>query len=209
MRSQDDRGRTIDKPYQAIVIGGSAGSTVLIEEILSELSPDFPVPIFVVQHLHESDDGCFAEHLSRICRLRVTVACDKQPIETGYVYVAPANYHMLVERTKTVALAIDPKVNWSRPSIDVLFESAARAYGRGLIALILSGASADGAEGMKIVKELGGLVMVQSPDTAESKIMPLAAIEAAKPDYIQRPSEISRLLAELVVEQVPRRSAND
>ncbi len=208
MRTSDGQIIAPETHYQAIVIGGSAGSTVIIEEILSQLSCDFPVPIFVVQHLHESDDGSFAKHLARTCQLRVTVPCDKQPVEKGCVYVAPANYHMLLERNKTVALSVDEKVNWSRPSIDVLFESAARAHGTNLIAVILSGANDDGAKGMTTVKECGGVTIAQSPESAESPVMPKASIEASYPDYIRKPAEIAGLLVELGTRSAQRRARN-
>jgi two-component system, chemotaxis family, protein-glutamate methylesterase/glutaminase len=209
VRTSDGQITSAETHYQAIVIGGSAGSTVIVEEILSQLSADFRVPIFVVQHLHESDDGGFAKHLARTCQLKVLVPCDKQPIEKGCVYVAPANYHMLLERNKTIALSIDEKVNWSRPSIDVLFESAAHAYGTNLIAVILSGANADGAKGMTTVKEFGGLTIAQLPESAESPVMPQASIELSNPDYIRKPEEIANLLVELGTRSPQRRRSND
>ncbi len=198
MRMSFDQDTTLQSGYKAVVVGGSAGSTVVMEEILSQLGRDFPVPILVVQHLHESDDGGFAEHLDRTCQLRVIVPCDKQPVEKGCVYVAPANYHMMPERNGTIALSVDEKVNWSRPSIDVTFDSAAHAYGNGLVAVIVSGANKDGAEGMKTVKSCGGIAIVQSPDTAESQVMPQAAIEAVNPDYILKPADIAKIVTQLV-----------
>jgi two-component system, chemotaxis family, protein-glutamate methylesterase/glutaminase len=210
VRTPSDQGTTTPRrDCEAVVIGGSAGSTVVIEGILSQLPGDFPVPIFVVQHVHESDDGSFAEHLGRTCQLRVVVPCDKQPIEKGCVFVAPANYHMLLERGGTVALSVDGKVNWSRPSIDVLFDSAARAYGKKLVAIIVSGANDDGAEGMKTVKNYGGIAIVQSPGTAESPVMPQAAIEASNPDYVRKPSDIAKLLKQLMTVRQRGRSFND
>lgn len=209
MRTLGDADTTLPKDCEAIVIGGSAGSTVVIEEILSGLPTDFPVPIFVVQHVHESDDGCFAEHLDRTCKLRVIVPCDKQPIEASTVYVAPANYHMLLEREGTVALSVDRRVKWSRPSIDVLFESAARAYGKNLVAIILSGANDDGAEGMRMVKHYGGIAIVQSPESAESPVMPRAAVETSDTDYIKHPSDIAKLLKQLATVREGGRSFND
>ncbi|MFH0825892.1 MAG: chemotaxis protein CheB [Pseudomonadota bacterium] len=206
MRTSDGQIIAPETHYQAIVIGGSAGSTVIIAEILSRLPHDFPIPILVVQHLHESDDGSFAEHLARTCQLRVLVPCDKRQIQKGCVFVAPADYHMLLERGGTIALSVDEKVNWSRPSIDVLFESAAHAYGTNLIAVILSGANADGADGMKTVKSCGGLIIAQSPESAESPVMPKASIEASHPDYIRKPAEIANLLVELGTRSAPRRS---
>ena len=208
MRIPDRRTTNAETRYKAIVIGGSAGSTAVISEILSQLPRDFPLPIFVVQHLHESDDGSFAEHLAQTCQLAVVAPCDKQPIEQGHVYVAPSNYHMLLEKDGTVALSIDERVHWSRPSIDALFESAAHAWREGLIAVILSGASVDGAEGMKAVKESGGLTVAQAPDSAESPFMPQAAINLAHPEYVLTPSEIPGLLMELSVGWAQRRPHN-
>lgn len=197
MRPRDTQHVISDTHYTAIVIGGSAGGGVTISEILSMFPCDFPVPILVVQHLHPSDGDSFAQHLARSTPLRVVVPCDKQRFEPGCVYVAPSNYHMLVEREGTVALSIDERVNWSRPSIDVLFESAAHACGARLIAVILSGANHDGAHGMRTVKECGGLTIAQSADSAESPVMPQAAIDASDPDYIESPEDIARLLIEL------------
>ena len=197
MTSRSDQGTILERACEAIVIGGSAGSTGVMREILSPLPPDFPAAIFVVQHVHESDDGSLAEHLGRACRLRVLVPCDKQPIEKSCVFVAPANYHMLLERNNTIALSVEEKVKWSRPSIDVTFEAAAQVYGERLVAVILSGANDDGAEGMKAVKDYGGFSIVQSPENAESPVMPLAAIESSDPDCIRAPADISQLLLQL------------
>lgn len=139
----------------------------------------------------------------------MTVPCDKQPIKEGHAYVAPANYHMLVERNKTVSLSVDGKINWSRPSIDVLFESAAYVYGERLVAVILSGASGDGAEGMRIVKEYGGITVAQSPESAEFPVMQQTAIQACRPDYIPKAADIVRLLMKFTVDPSVRRSSND
>lgn len=160
----------------AIAIGGSAGSLKALDIILAALPEDFALPVFVVQHLHPSDDGSFAAHLARVARLRVVEPCDKTRIEAGLVYAAPANYHLLVERQGSIGLSIDERVHWSRPSIDVLFESAAQVFGAGLAAVILSGANADGAEGLRAVKAAGGLGLALDPKRAESPAMPLAAI---------------------------------
>lgn len=193
----DKKASMQEREFGAVVIGGSAGSTVIFPEILGSLPGDFPLPVLLVQHLHETDDGYFAAHLERGCRLSVIVPCDKQPIERGYVYVAPANYHMLVERNRTVALSVDPKVNWSRPSIDVLFESAAHACRTHLIAVLLSGASKDGARGMRIVMEYGGVTIAQSPETAEFPLMPQAAIDETHLTYVVPPHEIAKLILDL------------
>ena len=183
--------------YRAVVIGGSAGGLEAVTEILGRLPADFDLPVVVVEHLHAEDAGRFAEHLARTTVLQVIEPCDKEPVLPGCVYAAPANYHTLLERDGTIALTIDEKVNWSRPSIDVVFESAARAYGEGLVAVVLSGANDDGAEGMKAVKAFGGMTIAQDPDSAGYPVMPRAAIDAARVDHVLPPAEIADLLRKL------------
>jgi two-component system chemotaxis response regulator CheB len=180
--------------YKAIVMGGSAGSFEALGAVLSAFAPDFALPVLVVQHLHPGDDGSFARHLARATRLPVVEPCDKERIEPGCVYTAPANYHLLVERTATIALSVDEKINWSRPSIDVLFESAARAWRETVIAVILSGASADGANGMRAVKAAGGLTIAQDPASAQYPLMPRAAIDTGAVDEVLRAPEIGQRL---------------
>ena len=123
--------------------------------------------------------------------------CDKAPILGGRVYTAPANYHLLVEREGTISLSVSEKVNWSRPSIDVLFESAALVWRDALVAVILSGASADGAQGLNAVKAVGGRTIAQDPASAEIPLMPRAAIEAGAVDEVLQPAQIARRLIEL------------
>lgn len=170
--------------YKAVVMGGSAGGFEALAVILSALPSDFDLPVFVVQHLHPSDEGSFCRHLALTTRVKVVEPCDKEPIEPGRVYVAPANYHMLVEQNGTIALSVSEKVNWSRPSIDVLFESAARAFGKSVIAVILSGANADGTKGMLGIKEAGGLTIVQDPASADIPVMPQSAIASGGVDEV-------------------------
>ncbi|MBA4370171.1 MAG: chemotaxis protein CheB [Coriobacteriaceae bacterium] len=177
-------------------MGGSAGGVGALDVILSALSRDFALPVLAVQHLHPSDDGSFARHMADAARLPVVEACDKERIERGCLYTAPANYHMLVERDGTISLSVDEPVNWSRPSIDVLFDSAALAWGEGVVAVILSGANADGVEGMRSVKAAGGFTIAQDPADAESRVMPQAAIDAGVVDEVLSAKEIGQLLAE-------------
>jgi two-component system chemotaxis response regulator CheB len=178
-------------------MGGSAGGFKALSAILSALPLDFPLPVLVVQHLCPGDDGLFARHLASTAKLPLIEPCDKQWIKQGQVYVAPANYHMLVEQNGTIALSVDDKVNWSRPSIDVLFESAALAFGGRAIAVLLSGANADGAAGMQKIKEAGGLTIVQDPATAEYPVMPQAAIDCGAADEVLSAEEIGWRLIEL------------
>ena len=180
--------------FSAVVMGASAGGFEAMTEIFSILPSGFRLPILIVQHLHNTDNGRFAEHLSRISSLPVIEPCDKELVKEGCIYTAPANYHMSVERNFSISLSVDEKVNWSRPSIDVLFESAARAWGRRLIAVILSGANFDGSKGMLTIKEFGGFLIAQDPETAEQSAMPKSAIKLAGTETVLSPSEIGKYL---------------
>lgn len=196
--------RQVTRPSsKVVVIGCSAGGFRALTGILSAILPDFALPVLVVQHLHADDNGSFARHLAATAGLPVIEACDKVQIRPGHIYTAPANYHMLLEQDGTIALSLDEKVNWSRPSIDVLFESAARALGPGLIAIILSGANADGVAGVRAIKAAGGLIIAQDPGTAEFPVMPQAAIDTGVVDEVLSARGIGQRLAELwVAEQM-------
>jgi len=183
--------------YKAVVIGGSAGGLEALSEILEVLPGSYAIPILVAQHLHPTDSGYLAVHLERLCPLTVTEALDKEPILPGHVYLAPANYHLLVEKDETLSLSVDEKVNWSRPSIDVLFESAARVWARRLVGVILSGANNDGTEGLRLIKRYGGLTMAQDPQSAGHPTMPQAAIDAGCVELVLRPDEIGERLVRL------------
>ena len=184
--------------YKGIVMGGSAGSFEAMAAVLSVLPKNFTLPILVVQHLHPSDNGAFARHLGRTTGRQVVEPCDKEPLESGIVFIAPANYHMLVERNQSIALSIDEKVNWSRPSIDVLFHSAAYVWGDAVIAVIFSGASTDGAQGMRAIREAGGLTIAQDPESAKNPVMPRAAIHSGAALEVLGVREIGQRLIELV-----------
>jgi two-component system chemotaxis response regulator CheB len=184
--------------YQAVVIGVSAGGIAVLDKILPALPSDFSPAVMIVQHMAAGGGSYLVERYSSIASLPVREAADKEPIQEGTIYFAPADYHLLVESDKTLALSAEAKVNYSRPAIDLLFETAAEAYCRKLIGIILTGANADGAAGLSRVKELGGTAIVQSPATAEVEIMPLAAIHATTVDYIAPPEEMGALLVSLV-----------
>ena len=170
-------------PFEIIVIGCSLGGMHALETIFTALPRGFCVPIAVVQHRHRASNETLPSHFRRFSRLPVVDAEDKQRIRPGTVYLAPANYHLLVQRGE-FSLSVDEKVRWSRPSVDVLFQSAADAYGARVVAVVLTGANDDGAQGVKRVKARGGLVVVQDPETAEAPAMPRAAIAAAPVDQI-------------------------
>lgn len=170
--------------YRAIVIGASAGGLAAVGKVLSKLKPSFCLPVLLVQHISPHTQSYLATHFEDKCALTVKEAEDKEPIKRGYFYIAPPNYHLLVEYDGCVALSIDPPVNFSRPSIDVLFESAADYFGKELIGIVLTGANSDGALGLKKIKERGGLAVVQTIETSEAPAMPTAAIETACVDHI-------------------------
>lgn len=183
--------------YKAVVIGASAGGAEALVELLSALPETFPLPVLVAQHLHPEDGGNFSRHMASATKLRVVEPCDKEPILPGSIYTAPANYHMLAGRDLAINLSVDERVNWSRPSIDVLFESAALAWGQSLVGVLLSGANADGARGMMLIREAGGLTIAQAPADAKCPIMPQAAIDSGGASEILSAKEIGFLLARL------------
>lgn len=163
---------------ELIVIGTSLGGLAALGEILATLPPGFACPVAVVQHRGPTVDGVLGSLLQRQTTLTVVEPDDKTPIRARHLYVAPADYHLLVEPGASFSLSIDPPVRWARPSIDVLFESAADVYGPALTAVVLTGASTDGAAGVTRVREQGGFAIAQDPATAESPVMPRAAIAA-------------------------------
>lgn len=185
------------QPYQAVVIGTSAGGTAALAAVLPGLPAGYSLPIIVCQHLHPRQHGPALLHYCDAIVLRVKEACDKERIQAGTIYFAPPNYHLLVEEDRCLALSIDERVNFTRPSIDVLFESAADAYGPALVAVILTGANHDGAQGLRRVKEQGGLTVVQDPRTAEASPMPEAALHATAVDHVLSLEAIRELLAGL------------
>lgn len=161
---------------EAVVIGASAGALEALSVILPTLPAEFRLPLIVVVHVPPDKRSVLAELFQAKCRIPVREAEDKEPIVGGTIYFAPPDYHLLIEVDKSLSLSSDEPVLFSRPSIDVLFESAADAFGAALIAIILTGANQDGANGMKAVVAAGGVGLVQSPDHAFASTMPDAAI---------------------------------
>lgn len=184
--------------YKAVVIGASAGGIEALGKILTKLPSNFSVPILIVQHLSPDSDGYMARRFNELCGLIVKEVDEKEKALPGTVYIAPPNYHFLVELDETLSLTIDEKVNYARPSIDVLFESAADAYGDKLIGVVLTGANRDGSKGLKKITGNGGLAIVQDPYTAVASSMPKAAIKIANVDYVLTVDEITTKLIELV-----------
>ena len=178
-----------------VVIGASAGGLEALEAVLLDLGADLCLPVAIVQHREKESDGRLCELLRGHCRLPVGPAEDKEPVLPGRVYVAPADYHLLVERNgggAMVSLSTDEPVNRSRPSVDVLFESASDCFGNGVVGVVLTGSGEDGARGAAAVKERGGVVVVQDPATADAPAMPRAAIAACRVDAVLPLSEIGR-----------------
>jgi two-component system chemotaxis response regulator CheB len=167
-----------------VVIGTSMGGLAALETLLPRLSPEFDLPVAVVQHRGVESTDRLSAILRRYTHLKVNEVHDKEPIRNCSLYLAPPDYHLLVERG-TFALSTDPPIQHARPSIDVLFESAANAYGASVTAIVLTGAGRDGAAGAARVMARGGSVLVQCPETAECGSMPLAAIEFAGIDSSQ------------------------
>jgi two-component system chemotaxis response regulator CheB len=182
---------------EAVVIGASAGALEALSSLLPGLPADYRLPILVVVHLPPDKTSLLAELLRVRCAIRVREAEDKEPIEPGVVYFAPPDYHLLVEEDKRLSLSDDEPVLFSRPSIDVLFESAADAYGGGLIGVVLTGANSDGANGLKAVVEAGGVAVVQSPGSAYAVAMPEAAIAACPAARVLPVNEIAAYLREV------------
>jgi two-component system chemotaxis response regulator CheB len=179
---------------QALVIGGSAGSMEALLILFSKLPEDYPIPVMVAVHLHPSDTGELVDFFRAHSGKRVKEACEKEAIQSGCIYFAPSNYHLLVEPDKTFSLSVDDKVNYARPSIDLLFESAAFAYLEGLTGILLTGANQDGAKGICTIKKFGGLTMVQDPLTAKYPVMPQAAIDTGCVDRVLSVENIGELL---------------
>lgn len=184
-------------PPEAVVIGTSAGALDALSTILPKLPADFPLPIMVVVHLPAAQDSLLAGLLQTKCQVRVIEAGDKEPIQRGTVLIAPPDYHLLVEKEHVLSLSDDDPVNFSRPSIDVLFETAVDAYGAALVGVILTGANNDGAKGLRAVNDAGGITLVQRPDLAYTSAMPLAALTACPAARALSLDEIAQNLLEI------------
>jgi two-component system, chemotaxis family, protein-glutamate methylesterase/glutaminase len=182
--------------FELIVVGASLGGLHALEHIFAALPSSLTVPLAVVQHRHRDSDDTLRTVLQRACPFPIYEAEDKQRIEPGTIYLAPADYHLLVERG-SFALSTEGPVMHARPSIDVLFDSAADAYEDRLLGLILTGASADGAQGLASVKARGGCTIVQEPSSAECPVMPSAALAATAVDHVVPLPAIVPLLTKL------------
>jgi len=183
--------------YDAIVIGASAGGLQALSSILSALPEKYTLPVIIVQHRAKEEKDLLENILQQKCRIKIKQADEKELITSGRVYFAPANYHLLVERNRTFSLSSDETVNYSRPSIDVLFETAAEVYEKRLVAIVLTGSNNDGANGVKVVRSQGGLTIVQNPGEAQYPAMPVASIGTGAVNHIFMLKEIQQFLIQL------------
>lgn len=167
------------RSFDLIVIGGSAGAIEVLRQVLAQLTAEFSPAVAIVIHLPPEGPIVLHQILAGPGTPPMKVAEDKEPIVPGTIYFAPPDYHLLVERGGTFALSLDERIHYSRPAVDALFESAADAFGERLMGVILSGANADGAAGLKAVADAGGLAVVQTLESAEMNTMPAAALQAA------------------------------
>jgi len=182
----------------ALIIGGSAGSLDVLLQIFPDLKKEINFPIILVTHRKSGNDSLLTDLLQSRTGLEVREAEEKEPILKGNVYIAPADYHLLIEENKTISLDYSEKVNYSRPSIDVTFQSAAEVFKNELVCVLLSGSNADGVEGLKSVNNLGGFVVVQNPNTAIMPYMPQQAIDHVKPNVILDSFNMAEFINKLI-----------
>lgn len=178
------------REIRIIFIGGSAGSFNVVRKILSSLPTDFPLPIVLCLHRLRDVRSGFAESLNIDSKLTVREPDDKEKITAGNVYLCPANYHTLIEPVRTIALSIDPDVNYSRPSIDVMFETAGFSYREKMVGIILSGTNSDGAKGLYSAFRNGAFTIVQDPDDAQFSAMPNEVLSYFKPHELLNENQI-------------------
>jgi two-component system chemotaxis response regulator CheB len=188
---------TLRGRIEAVVIGASAGGVEALSVILPALPATFSPAVLVVLHLPRERPSLLVEIYKKRCALPITEAEDKEPVKPGTVYFAPPDYHLLVEKNRQIALSTDEPVHYSRPSVDVLFESAADAYGKRLLGIILTGANADGAAGLHAVHLAGGVTVVQEPDSAKVPLMVVSALQRNPADFVLPLPGIAALLAGL------------
>ena len=182
----------------ALIIGGSAGSLDVLLEIFPDLSSDINFPIILVTHRKTGNDSLLSDLLKNRTKLTVNEAEEKELILPGNVYIAPADYHLLIEENHTISLDYSEKINYSRPSIDVTFQSAAEIFKDELVCILLSGSNADGVAGLKIANSFGGLVVVQNPNTAIMPYMPQQAVNEVKPVVVLDAFNMAEFINKLI-----------
>lgn len=186
---------SIRADIDAVAIGTSAGGVQALSVLLPALPAKAAAAVFIVLHLPRDRPSLLTDVFARKCLLDVREAQDKEPVVPGTVYFAPTNYHLLLDRGPALALSVDDLVHHSRPSIDVLFESAAEVYRNRLLGIILTGANQDGAEGLAAVHDAGGVTVVQEPETAYSPQMVVSALKLRPPDHVLSLDRIAVMLS--------------
>ena len=184
--------------FELLVIGGSAGCIDALLAMLPHFPADFPVPLLVIIHRSPMRESPLADIFQRICKLKVKEAEEKEEIVPGYLYLAPADYHLLIEEARTFSLDHSEKVNFSRPSIDITFEQAAEVYKKKLIGILVTGANTDGAKGLLSIQLQGGFTIVQNPATASVSTMPQAAISLSDKHKVMELEAIPLFLVNLL-----------
>ncbi|RZK11868.1 MAG: chemotaxis protein CheB [Flavobacterium sp.] len=187
---------TLISGCKVLIIGGSAGSL----DVLLKILPHLEVPSFaivIVLHRKHTDDTTLEELIAVKTQIPVREVEDKIALESGNIYIAPSDYHLLFEKNDLLSLDISEKINYSRPSIDVAFESAADVYGKSLVGILLSGANSDGTDGLIAIKKNGGSIIVQKPETADMPFMPNNAIEHSFPDHVLDVSQLLQLISKI------------
>jgi two-component system chemotaxis response regulator CheB len=177
-----------------VVLGGSAGGLHAIFSILEKLTPGFRIPILIVLHRASNSDSSLMELLVGKTHLTVSEIEEKEEIKENHLYLCPSDYHVLIEKDESFSLDASEKVNYSRPSLDVVFRSAADVFKDRLVAVLLSGANADGAEGLMFVQQLGGITIVQDPSDAQVAYMPQQAMLKLKPHKVLKGKEIGEYI---------------
>lgn len=188
---------SLNRSVEILVIAGSAGSLDVILKMLPRLDVEVNFPIIVVLHRKASYDSSLADLLATRTTIPVVEAEEKDQLRKGVVYLAPADYHLLIESDRSLSLDYSEKIQYSRPCIDVTFENVAEVYKDRAAAILLSGANSDGAKGLKRIKQAGGITAVQNPATAEVSFMPNQALQTAKIDYVLEVDEIAYFINKL------------
>ena len=183
--------------YEAVVIGVSAGGLAALSGILEGLPVDFSLPLIIIQHRAKDERTLLEEVLQARCVVRIKQADEKEKIKDSVVYFAPADYHLLIEQDRSFSLTCDEPVNFSRPSIDLLFETASEVYLDKLIGIILTGANSDGAAGIRAIRRRGGFTIAQDPGSASFPAMPRAAIDTGSVQSVLTTEEIKDFLLDI------------
>jgi two-component system, chemotaxis family, protein-glutamate methylesterase/glutaminase len=182
---------------EIVIIGGSAGSLKVLMHVLPLLKSIPTYALVIVLHRKNTEDTTLEDLIALKTIVPVKIVEDKTILEAGFIYIAPSDYHLLFEKNNLLSLDISEKVNHSRPSIDVSFESAAVVYKSSLVAILLSGSNTDGTLGLKTIQQLGGTIVIQNPSSADMPYMPNSAIQNMTPDLILNVDEIFTLLVSI------------